>query len=62
MIEKEIDFEELIRSSSHSENSLYKDLLNPEIFKSVKLDDVFGSIYWDNGIDFCPDYLYSLVN
>ena len=31
-------------------------LLDPEFFKKVNIDD-FGGIVWENGFDFCPNYL-----
>ena len=30
-------------------------------FKQVKVDHEAGTIVWPNGVDFCPDVLYSLV-
>ena len=29
-------------------------------FSRVKLNEDFGTIYWDNGIDLCPDVLFDL--
>ena len=29
-------------------------------FASVKLNPEIETIYWDNGIDFCPDMLYAM--
>ena len=57
---KIIDLEEKLRARSKSPNSLYKQLLDPDYFKSVKLEPDWETIYWDNGLDFCPDVLYSL--
>jgi len=31
-------------------------LLDTNYFKQVKIDE-FGGITWDNGFDFCPNYL-----
>ena len=31
-------------------------LRDPEYFKNVKIND--GYIYWENGFDFCPVFLY----
>lgn len=30
-----------------------------DYFKTVKLDS-YGTLYWDNQMDFCPDVLYSI--
>lgn len=55
---KELDLENRIRERSKSATSLYKQLLDPEYFKSVKLDSEFEFVYWDNGLDFCPDAMH----
>jgi hypothetical protein len=34
-------------------------LLDVDYFKQVKIDD-FGGISWENGFDFCPNYLREL--
>lgn len=31
------------------------------LFGQVKVDPEAGTIVWPNGVDFCPDVLYSLV-
>ncbi len=31
---------------------------DPEIFRSVRVDDELGTIVWPNGADICPDVLY----
>jgi hypothetical protein len=36
-------------------------LLDSEYFKQVKIDE-FGGITWDNGFDFCPNYLRELTD
>ena len=53
-----IDLETKIREWSLSEGSKFKSLLNPDFFNSVKLDSELETVYWDNGIDLCPDSLY----
>ncbi len=32
-----------------------------DFFKQVEVDPEVGTIVWPNGVDFCPDVLYSLV-
>lgn len=56
---KTIDLKKRLISWSMSEGSRFKDLLNPDYFKTVELNSDLGTIVWDNGIDFCPDTLYS---
>ena len=36
-------------------------LNDPEIFKSVRVDD-FNGISWKNGYDFCPNFLREYIN
>jgi hypothetical protein len=31
---------------------------NPELFRSVRVDEELGTIVWDNGADIDPDVLY----
>ncbi len=38
---------------------IFKPLLeNPEVFRSVRVDEELGTIVWDNGADIDPDVLY----
>ncbi len=55
---KEVDFERRFAEHSKSSESIYKQLLDPEYFKTVKLHSEFEFIYWDNGIDFSPNSCY----
>lgn len=55
-----IDLEAKLREWSKTPDSKFKDLLDPDYFKSVRLNKELETIYWDNGIDLCPDVLYSL--
>jgi len=36
-------------------------LLDTEFFKQVKVDE-FGGIGWENGFDFCPNFLRELTS
>ena len=40
---------------------MFAALENVEFFKLVRLDSEAGTIAWPNGVDFCPDVLYSLA-
>ena len=52
---KTVDFKPFI-----GEDFLTKPLGDVEYFKKVKLYDRGRGIYWENGYDFCPDYLRTL--
>lgn len=58
---KEINLERNLKEWSKTPGSIYKQLLDPDYFEKVKLNTEMETIYWDNGIDFCPDTLYSLA-
>ncbi|MBI2966976.1 MAG: DUF2442 domain-containing protein [Bacteroidetes bacterium] len=53
-----IDFKNKLKQWTKSPDSIYHGLLNPDYFNKVKLLAGWDTIYWDNGIDFCPDMLY----
>ena len=36
-------------------------LLDYDYFKKVKVDE-FGGIAWENGFDFCPNFIRKLIN
>lgn len=54
-VSKIIDFTSFI-----SDAALTKPLADLDYFKKVKMYDRGRGIYWDNGYDFCPDYLREL--
>jgi len=56
----QIDLGNKLKEWSQSPKSKFKALLDPTYFQSVKLDNEAETIYWDNGIDLCPDVLYSM--
>ena len=56
---KTIDLSQKLKEWAISSDSKFRDLLNPEYFLSVKLNKALETICWENGIDFCPDTLYS---
>ncbi len=37
---------------------VFEPLNETDFFQNVKIDPDFGSIYWENGADFGPDFLY----
>ena len=53
----EIDFRERIVGGG----GVFQALQDLELFKRVSVDPEAGTIVWPNGVDFCPDVLYSLV-
>lgn len=57
----EVDLENRLRKRSASGGNIYSQLLNPEYFRQVKLNKEMESIYWENGMDFCPDVLYMMA-
>ncbi len=56
-----IDLEDQLNEWAKPEGSKYRDLLNPQYFAKVEMDNEMQSIKWSNGIDLCPDVLYSLA-
>ena len=56
----QVDLEEKFVEWSKTPESKFKELLNPEQFKKIKLNKEIETIYWENGIDLCPDFLYDL--
>ncbi len=57
---KQIDLRNKLEQKSTTHKSMYKQLLTPEYFKKVELNTEMKSIYWPNGVDFCPDTLYEM--
>ncbi len=54
---KELDFKERIVGRG----GVFGPLENVEFFRQVQVDSEAGTIVWPNGVDFCPDVLYSLA-
>lgn len=59
---KTVDLSQKLIEWSQSEDSKFKELLVPEYFMTVKLNPELETVYWENGIDFCPDTLYRWAN
>lgn len=55
-----VNLESELKKWSRSPDSKFKALLDPDTFQNVKLNAEIESIYWDNGIDLCPDVLYQM--
>jgi hypothetical protein len=55
-----VDLEDRIKSKSTTPDSKYRELLDVDYFKTVKVQEEWETVYWDNGLDFCPDVLYQL--
>jgi Protein of unknown function (DUF2442) len=56
---KKINFHNIIQQYKNTSPNLFGKLENEIYFKSVHLDD-YGTLCWDNGLDFCPDVLFDL--
>lgn len=56
---KNIDMADKLKEWSVSADSKFRQLLDPEYFCTVKINTDLETVFWDNGIDFCPDTLYS---
>ena len=56
-LRKEVDFRERIVGR----RGVFRPLAEVEFFKQVQLDPEAGTIVWPNGVDLCPDVLYSLA-
>ena len=53
----ELDFRQRIVGRG----GVFHQLEDVEFFKQVQVDPEAGTIVWPNGVDFCPDVLYSLA-
>lgn len=57
---RQVDLAAKLNEWAASPQSKFAELKDYEIFKQVKLDSVFETLVWENGIDLCPDVLYKL--
>ncbi len=53
----ELDFRERVVGRG----GVFSSLEDISFFIQVKVDPEAGTIVWPNGVDFCPDVLYSLL-
>ena len=56
-LRKVVDF----RNRIVGRGGVFRPLADVEFFKQVQVDHDAGTIIWPNGVDFCPDVLYSLA-
>ncbi|WP_031528260.1 DUF2442 domain-containing protein [Dyadobacter crusticola] len=54
-----VDLEKIIEKYKLINDELVSRLADPDYFKSVNLDS-YGTLTWDNGVDFDPDNLYKM--
>ena len=50
-----------LRERVTGRGGLFGALEDPRYFAQVKLDSEAGTVIWPNGVDLCPDVLYSLA-
>ena len=53
----ELDFQQRVVGRG----GVFRPLEDIGFFQQVQVDTEAGTIVWPNGVDFCPDVLYSLV-
>jgi len=56
-VRKDVDFRDRIVGRG----GVFRPLADIEFFRQVRLEPDAGTIVWPNGVDFCPDVLYSLA-
>jgi hypothetical protein len=54
---RDVDFTDIIEKYKKINDGLISELVDQEFFKSVQLDS-YGTLQWNNGVDFDPDNLY----
>ncbi|MCE7063431.1 DUF2442 domain-containing protein [Dyadobacter sp. CY343] len=54
-----VHLEKVIEKYRKINDGLISQLADPDYFKSVKLDS-YGTLTWENGVDFDPDNLYKM--
>ena len=54
---REVDFRQRIVDRG----GVFSQLEDVGFFRQVQVDPEAGTIVWPNGVDFCPDVLYSLA-
>ena len=51
-----------LRDQVVGRGGVFTDLEDPDYFASVRVDPEAGTLVWPNGVDLCPDVLYSLAS
>ncbi|NIJ55377.1 DUF2442 domain-containing protein [Dyadobacter arcticus] len=56
---KAVDLTSIIEKYKKINDGLVSQLSDPDYFRTVRLDS-YGTLSWDNGVDFDPDNLYNM--
>lgn len=51
----------IVDLSDELDGEIFEPLKNINYFKKFQINDEAGTITWDNGADFAPEFLYSLI-
>jgi hypothetical protein len=54
------NFDAIVNIKPYISTGISKKLMDDDFFKRVKIDE-FGGIVWENGFDFCPNYLREIA-
>jgi hypothetical protein len=54
------NFDAIVNIKPYISTGISKKLMDDDFFKRVKIDE-FGGIAWENGFDFCPNYLREIA-
>ena len=46
--------------SNHLDGEIFEPLKKVEYFKTVKVNSEFETIYWENGADIAPEFLFDI--
>ena len=46
--------------SNHLDGEIFEPLKKVEYFKTVKVNPEFETIYWENGADLAPEFLFDI--
>ncbi|WP_022853462.1 DUF2442 domain-containing protein [Thermodesulfatator atlanticus] len=53
--------EGIVDLSNSLEGKIFESLKDKNFFARFKLDEELGTVVWENGADFAPEYLYYLA-